>query len=137
MSPEPISAAYGPTILSFGAMGGMLLLQLIVADVAGIRAKHAPGTPVEPDPSHFLFRAVRAHANTNESIAAFVLLALCCALVGANPGWTNGASVVFVVARVGHMLCYWAGLGLARSASFGVAALALVALAVNALVASI
>jgi len=134
---DPIANDYGPMILAFGAMGGLFLLQLLVVDFAGIRAKHTPGVPVEPDPSDFYFRAVRAHANTNESIAAFVLLALFCMWTDATPSWTNGAGVAFVAARASHMVCYWAGYSIARSASFAIALLSLIALFTTGLIAAV
>ena len=119
---------YAPTILAIGAMGGLQLIQLVVVDVAGIRAKHPPGTPVAPDPSVFHFRAVRAHANTNESIGAFLTLVLFGLLAGASPAWTNAASVAWVAARAGHAVCYWAGWAIARSTCFAIALVSLVAL---------
>ncbi|MEM9175588.1 MAG: MAPEG family protein [Myxococcota bacterium] len=123
--------AYSTTIVCLGLGGALLVVQLLVVDVAGLRRHHPPGMPVEPDPGDFLFRAVRAHANTNESIAAFTLLALFDVLVGADSGWTNGLTVTWIVARTAHMLCYYAGWANARSASFAIAALALVGLAVH------
>ncbi len=117
---------YATTIWSMGTVGGLLLLQIVVLDVAGIRAGHRPGMPVEADPARFLFRASRAHANTNESIAAFMLLATFGILVGASPRWLNGLAAVYVAARVAHMLCYYAGVQLLRSAAFSVGFLALV-----------
>jgi uncharacterized MAPEG superfamily protein len=121
---------YGATIWAMGIMGGLLLVQLIVVDVAGIRAGHAPGTAVTGDHSSFLFRVTRAHANTNESIAVFILLGLFGVLHGAAPGWLNLCAIVYVAARVAHMLCYYADLKLARSASFAVAFLALLGMLV-------
>ena len=121
---------YGATISAMGLMGGLLLLQLIVLDVAGIRAGHVPGAAVTGDHSHFLFRVARAHANTNESIAAFILLALFGVLHAAEPRWLNLGATIYVAARVAHMLCYYAGLKLLRSFSFLVAFLALVGMLV-------
>jgi uncharacterized MAPEG superfamily protein len=117
---------YAATVWAMGIMGGLILLQLIVFDVAGIQAKHVPGSAVEGGHERFLFRAARVHANTNESIAVFVLLALFGILHNAAPGWLNACAVVFVAARIAHMLCYYAGIGLLRSAAFVVAFLALV-----------
>ena len=82
--------AYRTTIVCLGLAGGLLVFQLLVVDVAGIRRRHPPGLPIEPDPTDFLFRATRAHANTNESIAAFTLLAIFSVAVGADAAWTNG-----------------------------------------------
>jgi uncharacterized MAPEG superfamily protein len=117
---------YVPTILAMGATGALLLVQILVVDVASMKSKHPPGTPVAADQKNFLFRATRAHANTNESIAAFILLALFGLLSAASPGWLNLLCWVYVAARVGHMLCYYAGQGLLRSISFGISLAALV-----------
>jgi len=121
---------YGPAIAALGVTAGLLLLQILVADVASIRARHVPGTPVEADHAHFLFRAVRAHANTNESIAAFTLLVLSGVLAGASPRWINLLAWVYVGARVAHMLFYYAGVQIARSLSFALAMAALVGMLV-------
>lgn len=120
---------YLPTLGALGTLGGLLLVQLLIADLAGIRSGHRPGTPVEPDPARFLFRAVRAHANTNESVAIFILLALFGVFSGASPLWLNGLAWTYLVSRVAHMLCYYAGWALARSASFAVSLLALFGMA--------
>ena len=82
--------------------------------------RHRPGTPVEVDHGDFLFRITRVHANTNESIAAFTLLALFGVLSAASLGWLNALSWVNVVARVAHMVCYYVGFQLPRSVAFGV-----------------
>ncbi len=121
---------YATTVWCLGIMGAVLLVQLIVLDVAGIRAGHVPGAAVGGDHSVFLFRAARAHANTNESIAAFILLALFGVLHNAAPGALNVCAALYVAGRIAHMLCYWADLKLARSASFLVAFLALLGMLV-------
>ena len=121
---------YGATIWCLGIMGGLLLVQLIVLDIAGIRTGHVPGAAVAGDHGDFFFRASRAHANTNESLAAFALLALFGILHNASPGWFNLAAVVFVGARTAHMLCYYADQRTLRSAAFVVAFLALAAMLV-------
>ena len=116
---------YAPTLWAIEAMGGLLLIQLLVVDLAGIKAHHRPGTPIEVDHSTFLFRASRAHANTNESIAAFILLALFAVLSAASAGWLNVLSWAYVSARVAHMLFYYTGFQLLRSVAFGVGLAAL------------
>lgn len=116
---------YAPTIWALGVTGGLLLIQILVADVAGIRAHHAPGTPVAADPGSFLFRAVRAHANTNESVAAFILLALFGVLSMVTASTLNILAWVYVAGRGGHMLFYYAGVAPLRSVSFAVSILAL------------
>lgn len=119
---------YSSTIGSLGAAGALLLIQLVVLDVAGIRAKHRPGAPVTADPADFLFRATRAHANTIESIAAFILFALYGLLSGASPQWLAAAAWTWVLARGAHMVFYYANIPIARSVSFGVSVLALLAM---------
>jgi uncharacterized MAPEG superfamily protein len=119
---------YASTVSSIGAGGVLLLAQLVVLDVAGIRGGHAPGAPIATDPSNFLFRASRAHANTNESIAAFILFALYGIFSNASPGWLGAAAWTWVAARAAHMLFYYANIPIARSVSFGVGLLALIAM---------
>jgi uncharacterized MAPEG superfamily protein len=116
---------YSPTIWALWATGGLMIVQIVVADVAGIRVRHAPGTPVVADPQSFLFRAVRAHANTNESVAVFILLAVFGILAMVSPLTLNVLSWVYVAARAAHMMFYYAGIALLRSISFGVSLLAL------------
>ena len=121
---------YRATVAALGTMGALLILQIVVLDVAGIKAGHVPGAAVTGGHDDFFFRASRAHANTNESLAAFILLALFGILHTASPGWLNLCAVAYVGARIAHMVCYYADLKLARSASFVVAFLALVGMLV-------
>jgi uncharacterized MAPEG superfamily protein len=114
------------------AMGVLCLIQALVADVAGIRAGHVPGMPVAGGHDDFLFRATRAQANTNETLGAFIVLALAAVVLGASPWWANILVWIFVAARVGHMLTYYMNLRSARSACFAVGLAALVGLAVVA-----
>jgi len=121
---------YRATVAAMGTMGGLLLLQMVILDVAGIKAGHVPGSPVTGGHDDFFFRAFRAHANTNETIAVFILLALFGILRNASPWGLNLCATVYVAARLAHMLCYYADVKLLRSASFVVAFLALVGMLV-------
>jgi uncharacterized MAPEG superfamily protein len=116
---------YAPTVLAMGAVAALFLVQVLVVDFAGIKAKHVPGTPVTADHGDFLFRAVRAHANTNEGIAGFILLALFGMLSGAPPLALGWVAWTYVLGRAGHMACYYADLRTARSIFFGVGLAAL------------
>ncbi len=117
---------YGPTIASFGVIGGLLLFQLLVADVCGIVSGHTPGTGVPPDHDDKLFRATRAHANTNESIGSFLAIAAFGIAVSAAPVWLNNLSLLYLAGRIGHMCYYYyADLRVLRSLFFGVSLLAL------------
>ena len=121
---------YAPTVLALGATAALLVIQLLVVDVAGIRGGHKPGMPVETNHADFLFRATRAQANTNESIAAFVLLTLFGIFSTAAAGYLNAFAWIYVAGRAGHMCCYYAGLQLARSACFGIGLLGLLGMTV-------
>lgn len=119
---------YAPTLFAMLATATLMLIQLLVVDFASIKAKHAPGTPVPADPTSFLFRASRAHANTNESIALFVLLAIVAIFCAASSMWANAFAWLYVAGRLGHMLCYYADFRTARSLSFAVSLVALISL---------
>ncbi|MFT4561719.1 MAG: putative MAPEG superfamily protein [Gammaproteobacteria bacterium] len=119
---------YGSAILAFGVIGGLLLLQLLVADVLGIVRGHTPGSSIENDHKSILFRAARAHANTNETIAAFIVLLLFSIVLSADPKWINSLSIAYLIGRVGHMCCYYADQRKARSVFFGISFVALLGL---------
>ncbi len=117
---------YTPAILSLGVIGGLLLIQLLIADVLGIIKGHTPGTSIEDDHDSILFRAVRAHANTNESIAIFIILLLFAMVLSADPKWINNLCIAYVAARIGHMCCYYADLRILRSVFFVVSLVTLI-----------
>ncbi len=116
---------YEPTVIALGVSALLLCMQLLVLDVAGIACRHAPGLPIKADHASFLFRASRAHANTNESIAAFIALAVVGILAAANASWLNALAWTYIAARSAHMLMYYLGLSLARSVAFAVGLIAL------------
>lgn len=113
-----ILQSYLLTIWSLLAVGGLLLVQLLVADVVGLTRGHVPGSTLTSSHDDFHFRATRAHANTNESIASFVLLVLASVALGGSPLWINSLSAVYCLSRLAHMLFYWCGLTSLRSLSF-------------------
>ena len=92
----------------------------------GPRSSPEPGTSIAADHGDFRFRASRAQASTNESIAGFLLLALFGIFAAAPAGWLGALAWGYVAGRAGPMLCL--DLRLARSLSFGVSLLALVGL---------
>lgn len=133
MSIEPTATIYMPALACLAASGLLLVVQLLIADIAGIRSGHRAGFPVAADPSRFHFRAMRAHANLNESIAAFVAVVVAAMLVAA-PGWAvNFFSTVYLAGRISHAVMYYANLGLARSVSFGISLAGIVGVGVAAL----
>lgn len=128
---------YAPMVHALLATAALFMVQLLVLDLAGIKAKHKPGMPVAADHANFLFRASRAHGNTNESVAAFILLTLVAIFTAAPPAWANGCAGLYVAGRLGHMLCYYADVRLGRSIAFGVSLVALLALLAVCIVAAL
>lgn len=121
-------APYAPSVLALGVFGCLYLVQLLVADVAAIRMRHVPGTPVQGDHDDFLFRAARAHANTTESVGAVILISAFAIGVGGEPSWVNGGLWAFVGFRTAHMLAYYLDLRLLRSGAFALGAATLLLL---------
>lgn len=128
-------APYTPSLVAWVSVGTLYIVQGVVADVAAIRARHVPGMPVTGGHDDFLFRATRAQANTNESLAVFVVLSLAAMLLHGGPWWTNLFARGFVAARLAHMLAYYADVRLARSAAFCVGFGCLIGLLVTTLIA--
>ena len=128
--------AYHPTILACVALAALIMLQVLIADVASIKAKHVPGMPVTSGHGSFHFRAVRALGNTNETLGLFLLLIVLATALGTNVTWTNALAWVYVGARAGHMTFYYLRQGLLRSACFGLGLAAQFALLVLVLAAA-
>lgn len=127
---------YAMTLMAFAAMASLMLLQVLIADVAGIRAGHVPGSPVTADHGNFLFRASRTVANTNETIGVFILAGVAAISAGAEPAWTGYAAWVYVAARLGYAGCYYGDIRIARSVVFAFSLLALIAMTILAFAAT-
>lgn len=122
---EPLTNTYMLSLLCLGAMAGIMLMQILVIDAVGIMRKHTPGTPVEANHDDFLFRATRAHANTNEGIAVFLLLMLFGLFSGAKPDLFNYSACLYVMARLAYTTCYYLNAKLMRSTVFAISLLGL------------
>ena len=85
-----LAQTYSITIIALGAMAVLMFCQLLIADVIGIRSKHVPGSQVAADHNNIHFRASRTVANTNESIAIFVLAVT----VRLRTGYRNPAETI-------------------------------------------
>ena len=125
-----IVQAYSSVVAAMGALALLMLAQVLVVDVLGMRAKHVPGSQVPVDHGNPHFRAARTVANTNESIAVFIVAVLFCMFSGASASLTTYAAWTFVVARALFAVCYYSNLQLLRSTMFGVSLLALTGLIV-------
>ena len=121
---------YFTTLASWVVLGVLVLVQVLVADVAAMRAGHVPGTAVTGGHDAFLFRATRAHANTNENLALFLLLSVGAILLRASAPLTNGFAGVFVASRAVHMLAYYGDQRTLRSTAFVVGLVCLIGLAI-------
>ncbi len=99
-----------------GLSGMLIFIQLLVADITGIKQKHTPGTVITAGHDSFLFRSNRAFANSNESVGILVLFALFAMLSSASPVWVNSLSLVYLFGRIAHMMFYYANYQLMRSA---------------------
>ena len=63
----------------------------------------------------YLQRVNKSTANLYESLPAFLSLALLSFVLGVD---TSSAACVWLIARVGHLIFYVAGIGLLRTASW-------------------
>ena len=124
---------YKITLLVAGLTGLMMLIQILIADVAAIKEQHTPGYPVKPDHTSFLFRAARAHANTNESIAVFVLFLLFGVFSASSALYLNAFSSIYLVSRIAHMCFYYGNFKLARSISFPLSLIGLIGMFITGL----
>lgn len=119
---------YLPSLWAMACTGLLMLVQLIIADLSALRTSHIPGTPIDPNPKNFVFRATRAHANTNESIACFMLFIVTGIFANADSLWLNCFAWLYVGCRLAHMAFYYLHKSTLRSLSFGISLAALLGL---------
>ena len=74
----------------------------------------------------YLQRVNKSTANLYESLPAFLALTLLSLVLGVD---TSSAACVWLIARVGHLIFYVAGIGLLRTASWLISLGALVCMA--------
>lgn len=115
--------AYEFTLYAVGALALLLLFQLLVADVVGIVSKHTPGSAINGGHDDVLFRVSRTVANSNESIAIFVLSVMFFIFMGASSTYTAYGAWGFVASRVLYAVFYYSNLQLLRSVVFGISLL--------------
>ena len=123
-----LNSAYLPSLWAMLVSGLLVWLQLLIADLSALKTQHIPGAPIEPNPKDFVFRAARAHANTNESIACFILFIVVGVLANADSLWLNCFAWLYVFSRMAHMSCYYLQKSALRSLSFGISLTALLGL---------
>ena len=119
---------YELTVYAWGALALLMLVQLTVADVIGIKSRHVPGTVPEQNHANPLFRASRVVANTNESLGLYLVLALFCIFNGGDATYTGYLSWAYVIGRTVYAACYYFNQPTLRSVSFGLTLLVLMAM---------
>jgi uncharacterized MAPEG superfamily protein len=110
--------AYQSAVAALGAAVLLMFVQLIAADVIGIKNKHIPGSTIPSNHNLLLFRASRVVANTNESIGIFVLAFLFSVMSGAAAHIVAYSAWGFVFARLIYAVFYYLNLKILRSISF-------------------
>jgi len=122
-----IVTSYAHTVYAIGSLAFLMLVQLLIADVIGIRSKHVPGSSIPSDHNNLLFRASRVVANANETIGIYILATAFCVLSNVSPQTTALLSWAFVIARLCYAACYYCNLKILRSVIFGISLLVLLA----------
>lgn len=94
-------------------VGGLLLLVMIQWLIASGRKAKQPGAIPGTPPSQlshqdFTFRAWRTHQNTLENLGAMLGGSFFAILAGASVTWVSALIWVMLVARVLHMVLYYA-----------------------------
>ncbi len=109
---------YQSSVGAIGALALLMFIQIVAADVVGIRNKHVPGSAIPSDHNNLLFRVSRTVANTNESVGVFILALSFAALSGAEASIVGYGAWGFVVSRILYAFFYYSNLQTLRSISF-------------------
>ena len=125
---ESLLPTYASSIYATGSLAGLMLIQVLIADVVAIRSRHVPGTSIPNTHDSVLFRVSRTVANINESVAIYVCALLFCCLTAASPDYTAYCAWTYVAARTVYALFYYLNLPTLRSISFAVSMLSLLAM---------
>lgn len=103
-------SGYQASLLGIGALLLMVFVQWLVA--SGRKAKQQgaiPGKPpAEMTPLDFTFRAWRTHQNTLENLGTMLGASFLAILAGASPVIVGWLIWIMVLARVVHMILYYA-----------------------------
>lgn len=105
-----IISDYWATFLWMAIIIATVLVQWFIA--SGTKAKQAgaiPGKqPQELSHQSFVFRAWRTHQNSLENLSPMLGTIVLAILAGVHPLWTGSVTAVFAVARLAHMVLYYA-----------------------------
>ena len=119
---------YQSSIAGLGALVLLMFIQLVAADLIGVKNKHVPGSSIPSDHNLLLFRASRTVANTNESIGIFILAFLFAVLSGAAASVVAYSVWGYVITRLIYAIFYYLNLQTLRSVAFVFALLSIAVL---------
>jgi uncharacterized MAPEG superfamily protein len=102
--------AYDTALWGILVILGTLLLQLLIASVTKAKQPGAIPGKMDPDLGHasFVFRSNRTFMNSVENAPAMLGTALLAVLVGASTTWTAALVWTYALARIAHMILYYA-----------------------------
>lgn len=103
--------SYTGSFLWLGILISVVMVQWFVA--SGAKAKMPGAIPglapaAELGHSSFVFRAWRTHQNTVENLGTMLGASIFAILVGSNPLWVHTLLAIMVIARIAHMVLYYA-----------------------------
>ncbi|RUO37878.1 hypothetical protein CWE15_10985 [Aliidiomarina taiwanensis] len=102
---------YTGSILWLGVIIAMVMVQWLVASLTKASKPGAiPGMPPAQERAHksFVFRAWRTHQNSIENLGTILGGAVFAIFAGANPVWTQVCLAIIAIARLAHMVLYYA-----------------------------
>ena len=101
-------------------MTALFWLPYVLNRIAVRGLMRAMGNPQSTDKPHspWAERALAAHGNAVENLVIFAVLILVAHVVGVSNGVTEGAAVIYFLARLAHFLAYLFGIPGARTLTF-------------------
>ena len=101
---------YRATLIWMAVIIATVLLQWFIASGSKAKQKGAiPGKePQEASHQSFVFRAWRTHQNSLENLSPMLGTIVLAIFAGVHPLWTASVTAVFAVARLAHMVLYYA-----------------------------
>lgn len=133
MSIAELMFPYRVALIAALVMGFLFFLQTVLGMAMRLRAGQEGGTPIEGGHDRLLYRVDRARANSFEVMGFFCVALLVAIALGAQPQMVNLGALVFLAARVLHMVTYYANLSRPRSVCFFVGNIGVVVILVGGL----
>ena len=102
---------YTGSTLRLGVILDMVMVHCLLASLTKVSKTGAiPGMPPAQERAHksFVFRAWRTHQNSIENLGTILGGAVFAIFAGANPVWTQVCLAIIAIARLAHMVLYYA-----------------------------